>query len=51
MLRCEDIQSKPEKICRKRIAVDETIVVINKMKWYVWIAVNVKTEEILAFIY
>jgi len=34
---------------RKRIAIDETIVVINKAKYYVWIVVDITTEEILAF--
>jgi transposase-like protein len=49
VMRCESIELTPQKVRRKRIAVDETIVVINKAKYYVWIVVDIATEEILAF--
>ena len=49
VLRCEDITLTPNKIRRKRIAVDKAIVVINKAKYYVWIIVDITTEEVLAF--
>ena len=49
VMKCESIEINPNKIRRTRIAVDETIVVINKAKYYVWIVVDITTEEILAF--
>ena len=49
VLKCEDLELAPKKIRRKRIAVDEAITVINKIRWYVWIVVDIKTEEVLAF--
>jgi len=49
VMKCESIEINPNKIRRTRIAVDETIVVINKAKYYVWIVVDIATEEILAF--
>ena len=49
VMKCESIELTPHKMRRKRIAVDETIVVINKAKYYVWIVVDIATEEILAF--
>ena len=49
VMRCADIEITQDKKRRKRIAVDETIVVINKVKWYVWIVVDIKTEEVLSF--
>lgn len=49
VMRCADIELTQDKKRRKRIAVDETIVVINKVKWYVWIVVDIKTEEVLSF--
>ena len=49
VMKCESIEINPNKARRNRIAVDETIVVINKAKYYVWIVVDIATEEILAF--
>ena len=49
VMKCEELEINPEKKRRKRLAVDETIVVINKVKWYVWLVVDIKTEEVLAF--
>ena len=49
VIRCADIELTRDRKRRKRIAVDETIVVINRIKWYVWIVVDIKTEEVLSF--
>jgi transposase-like protein len=49
VFRCADLPLAPKKKRRKRIAIDEAVVIINQEQWYVWLSVDIKTEEVLAF--
>lgn len=49
VLRCQDLPLAVRKGRRKRIACDEKILPINGQQFYVWIVVDIATEEVLAF--